>query len=490
MAQDFRPAARIGVRELATLLGTWREDRPAAPSYVALADRVRSLVLDGRLPVHTLLPSERALAEAAGASRTTTTAAYRRLRDQGFADGRQGAGTWTTLPGGAEQAAPWPVSPTGDDVEAGDLSTAAPAAPPELYPAYSAALAELPRHLPHSGYHSGGLPELRARVAARYTARGLPTDPEEILVTAGAAQALRLVFEALLDRGDRVLVEHPTWPPGLDTLRELDARPVALPVEDGWADAAPRILREARPRAAYLMPDGQNPSGRMLLGPGRRGLATALADAHCTAVVDETLVELDLRAALGGGSAPAALPEPFGAHLRRGAVVHVGSASKTFWGGLRLGWVRADRALVRRLVVARTASDLGSPVLEQLTLARLLDQVDAVAGRRRTELADRCRHLQRLLAEHLPSWSAPDPQAGLVLWCGLDVPRSTALAQAARRWDVLVTPGPRFGVDGGYESRVRLSFGRAGSDLDWAVPRLASAWAEVLDAGREGHAIL
>src|SRR3712207_1790817 len=94
-----RPARRIGVRELAPLLGTWRQER--APGYQALADRLRMLVLDGRLPVHAVLPSERALAEATGTSRTTTTAAYRLLRESGFAVADQGSGTWTALPRGA-----------------------------------------------------------------------------------------------------------------------------------------------------------------------------------------------------------------------------------------------------------------------------------------------------------------------------------------------------------------------------------------------------
>lgn len=467
------------------MLEGWREDKPAgAASYVALSQRLRSLVLDGRLPVHTLLPSERALAAAAGASRTTTTAAYRVLRDEGFAEGRQGSGTWTSLPGHATSV-PWPLTPAagGGARDAGDLSTAAPGAPAELFAAYTAALAGLPRHLPTVGYVSSGLPDLKARVAARYTRRGLPTEAENILITAGAAQALRLVFDALLDRGDRVLVEHPTWPPGLDALRALGARCVPLPVEDGWSAA--RVLKQTRPRLAYLMPDGQNPTGRVLLGAGRQKLASAMADANCVAVVDETLLDLDLRQQLRTGpsrsaAAPSATPEPFGAGSRPSAVVHVGSASKSYWGGLRIGWIRADAPLVRRLVIARAALDLGSPILEQLTTAHLLDQGEALLERRRQELAARCRRLQHLLSQNVPGWQAPDPDAGLVLWCRLDVPRGSALAAAARRRGVLVTAGPRFGVDGGFESRVRVAFGRAGSDLEWAVPRLAEAWREVV----------
>ena len=365
--------------------------------------------------------------------------------------------------------------------EPGDLSSAAPAAPPELFAAYSRALAELPRYLPGTGYDGAGLPDLRARIAARYTARGLPTAPEQVLVTAGAAQALRLVLDCLITPGDHVLVEHPTWPPALDAVRGAGGRPLALPVEDGWAEAAPRLLAHALPRLAYLMPDGQNPTGKILEGAQRTALATALADARCIAVVDETLLDLDLRPAQAGASGPPGGTQAFGAHLPPGAVVHIGSASKSFWGGLRVGWVRADPALIGRLVVARTASDLGSPVLEQLATGHLLDAAASVLTRRRAELVQRWRQARALLAEHLPAWSAPAPDAGLVVWCTLDRPRSTLVAEAARRRGVLVPPGPKFGVDGGLESRLRICFGRAGSDLAWAIPRLAEAWREVSD---------
>ncbi len=488
-----RPARRIGPRELAPLLTGWHDGAPGVPGYQALADRLQLLVLDGRLPVHAVLPSERALATATGTSRTTTTAAYRLLRESGFAVAGHGAGTWTALPhepdGAAADAAvlPWPVTTTGErgTVDGrGDLSSAALEAPPQVHAAYAAALADLPRYLPGHGYVTAGLAGLRERIAARYTARGLATRPEEVLVTSGAIHGLRLVLETVLAAGDRVLVESPTYPLALDVVRRAGGRPVALPVEDGWdVAAAAAALRTTGARAAYLMPDFQNPTGALMPDGVRADLAGVACRAGCLVVVDETTADLDHR------TDPGAPVRPFGAArsdgrgrpgggVRRPAagVVHLGSASKTFWGGLRVGWVRADAELVRRLTVARAADDLASPLVEQLATAHLLDAVDDVLAVRRAQLRARFGALREALARVLPDWEVPAPDGGLVAWCRLPAPRSSTLAAAVRELGVTVTPGPRFGVDGGFESRMRIPFARPEAELAAAAGLLARAW--------------
>ena len=478
-ADPSRPGRRVGVRELVPLLAGW-QDRPGTPGYVALADRLRLLVLDGRLPVHAVLPSERALADAAGTSRTTTTAAYRVLREAGFAAAGHGAGTWTALPNEPAPAPsdpatlPWPVTTTGRRGTAdgrGDLSSAALEAPPQVHAAYIAALEDLPRFLPGHGYVTAGLPALRERIAARYTRRGLPTSPDEVLVVSGAVHGLRLVLGETLSRGDRVVVESPTYPLALDVVRRAGARPVALPVEGGWDVAAlGQAMRTTRPRLAYLMPDFQNPTGAVMADDVREAVADLAARAGCLVVVDETTAELDLR----GRRSVAA--QPFGAARGGAGVVHLGSSSKTFWGGLRVGWVRADRGLVQRLTVARALDDLASPLVEQLATAHLLDRVDEILPERRTLAADRCAALRAALARELPGWDVPQPAGGLVVWCRLPAPRSSALAAASRDLGVTVTPGPRFGPDGGFEARLRIPFARPTTDLDAAVTLLRRAW--------------
>jgi DNA-binding transcriptional MocR family regulator len=362
----------------------------------------------------------------------------------------------------------------GSDDGRGDLSSAASAAPPEVHGAYVAALAELPRFLPGHGYVTVGISGLRARIAASYTARGLPTVPEEIMVTAGALHAMHLTLNLLVHTGDRVLVEHPTYPITIDAIRRAGARPVPLPVEDGWdAEQARTVLRQTGARFAALIPDCQNPTGQIMSPGTREAMAAALADAGVMAIADETTQTLDLRAEFGR---PAPESPPFAAVARPGSVITLGSMSKSVWGGLRIGWIRAERSLIRQLAGLRAADDLAGPVLEQLAAAHLLEGLAPIVLRRRAELARQCRALQAALAAHLPEWEAPTPDGGMVVWCRLPEPRSSEIVTAARSLGVLLNAGPRYGVDGAFESRLRIPFARPPEQLSAAVGLLARAW--------------
>src|SRR5215218_4309016 len=244
---------------VARLLGNWRSARPG---YVALAEALRLLVLDGRLPLRTRVPGERELAAALGVSRTTTAAAYAALRDEGFLASRRGAGSWTCLPAD-RRPPPQAVEPPGPG-DVIDLSSAATAAPEgALHRALAAATAELPRHLPGPGYDALGLPALRRAVAVHLARRGVPTGPEQVLVTAGAQHALTLLLRVLAGPGDRVLVDHPTYPNALDAIRAAGARPVPVALEPGGWDLEMlgATLRQAAPRLAYVIADHHNPTG-------------------------------------------------------------------------------------------------------------------------------------------------------------------------------------------------------------------------------------
>src|SRR4051794_31881750 len=406
----------IWARRLAQLVGDPAGDRP--PRYAALAGRVRLLVADGRVPLGARLPAERELAAALGLSRATVTAAYARLREDGWAAARQGAGTFAALPARPEAAGTWVQAPADDGTV--DLVHAAPAAPASVPAAFAAALAELPRHLPRHGYHPGGLPELRARIAERYTARGLPTAPEQVLVTAGALHGASTAFQTLLQRGQRLLIEQPTYPNALDAARSLGVRvlPTALDPDDpdAWLDAAERTLVSARPTAAYLMPDFQNPTGRLLGTRGRERLARALRRAGTTAVVDEAFADLWLEAP----------PPPPLAAFGQG-YLSVGSLSKSFWGGLRIGWVRGDADVVRQLTAVAVRSSMSGPVVEQLAACVLLEGAGTALDEHRRQLRVRRDVLVAALRQRLPDWSVPEPVGGLMLWCGLPDRRSRAL---------------------------------------------------------------
>jgi DNA-binding transcriptional MocR family regulator len=461
---------------LARLLGTWRSARPG---YVALAAAIRLLVLDGRLPLRTRLPGERELAAALGVSRTTAAAAYAALRDEGFLTSRRGAGSWTSLPADRRAAPAGAAAPPGPDVI--DLSAAATAAPEgALHPALAAATAELPRHLPGSGYDAVGLPALRDAIAARLTARGAPTAPEQVLVTAGAQHAFALLLRVLAAPGDRILVDHPTYPNALDAVRAAGARavPVAL-APDGWDLAMlEATLRQAAPRLAYVIADHHNPTG-LTLPAGDRERAVALARATRTPlVVDETMVELTLEPS-------ATPPAPVAAHDPDGeTVITIGSASKAFWAGLRIGWIRASPTLVGRLALARATLDLGSPIIEQLVMAELLADPEPVLAAQRGALRTRRDALAAAVEATLPAWRFAIPAGGLSIWVELDPPRSSALAAVADGHGVRVAAGPRFGVDGAFERFVRLPFNLPEPQLETAVERLAVAWRAVAGDAR------
>jgi DNA-binding transcriptional MocR family regulator len=460
----------IGARRVATLVG----DFDRRPAYAGLADALVLLIGDGRLPAETRLPSERELTEALGVSRTTVTRAYATLRDSGYAEARQGAGTFTRVPGGASRSHDRALLPRAGDAEAIDLNCAAPLAPPEIAGAYADALTRLPAHLGGHGYFPAGLPELQAAVAASYADRGLPTDPEQVLVTPGALAAVSVVAAALFapGSGERVLVETPGYPNATERFRLAGARVAASVVDpDGWDfDATAATLRQVAPRAAYVIPDFHNPTGLLMDDAQRERWAADLRRHRVTAIVDESHAML----ALEGQP----LPRPMAAHAA-GAIT-VGSVSKSFWGGLRVGWVRAPHDLVERLTQARVTLDLGVPVLEQLATASLLGDADAVHSRHRARLRDQRDALAAAIGRALPSWRFRLPTGGLSLWCELPHRGAgVALAAEAERHGLIVAPGPVFAAEGGLGRFVRVPFTRRVDELEVAVERLAAAWAVV-----------
>ncbi|GAA3246029.1 PLP-dependent aminotransferase family protein [Pseudonocardia petroleophila] len=474
---------RIGARSFARLLGEWRppDGRGLAD---ALADRVRLLVLDGRLPLQTRVPAERELAGALGVSRTTVAAAYDALRDAGVLLSRRGSGSWTRLPDGPAGATTQsPFSPHGDR-SLYDLAHAAlPAPGEELRRAAAGAVHDLDALLGGHGYDLLGLPALRTAIADRFTHRGLPTSPDQVLVTAGAQSAIGLVLAAFTAPGDRVLVEHPTYPNALDAVAARGARAVPLPMGAGpdgtgsWdLDLLAAAVRDAAPRLAYVIPEFQNPTGAVLDAAGRERLVDLTRRTGTALVVDETLAEL----ALDGPLPPPVATFGDSAHL-----LTVGSASKVFWGGLRVGWIRGSASTVRRLAALRASIDLGGPALEQLVVARLLADVDAVSAARRTELTAARAHLLGRLAADFPHWRPSRPGGGLSLWVDLGEPVSSRLAVAARRHDVLLAAGPRFGLDGAFERRLRLPYTLRPERIDAALERLLLAWRGLdhVDAG-------
>lgn len=457
----------VSALRVATLLGSATDRRPV---YRGIADGIRLLVADGRVPPGTRLPSERDLTGALGVSRTTVTRAYELLKEQGYVEAQRGSGTVTRLAKGREALEDHVLRPGDARPDAIDLTTAAAAAPPGIAAAYEHALGELPPYLSGTGYFPSGVPVLRELLAQWYADRGLPTSPDQIVVTAGALAGIALASRAFSGAGDRVLVESPTYPNAITALRRAGTRVIGTPVDaTGWDVAAlSASVRQSAPTLTYLVPDFHNPTGALMDDEARAEVGVALTRSRTLTLADESLVDVAL-------DAPS-MPLPMAAHAPD--TISVGSAAKAFWGGLRIGWLRAPDRRTGALVSARLTLDLGAAVFEQLVLAELLRHRQELLVHQRERLRERRGALATGLREALPEWRFRVPRGGLALWCELPEPLSTALTVAAERHGLLLAAGSSFAPEGGLERFVRLPYTRPVNELADVLERLAPAWQE------------
>ncbi|MFP5312492.1 MAG: PLP-dependent aminotransferase family protein [Actinomycetes bacterium] len=469
-------AAALTALALSRLLGPWNSG--TGPAYRELADVVRLLILDGWIPLETALPSERTLCSALGISRTTVTAAYSSLRDQGFLSSGQGSRGKTRIPDltpfgpalfGPQPPSAGPLAAPGATEPRGliDLAySALPASGEVVHRAFAAAPTELPALLPGFGYDALGLLPLRQAIADRYSAAGVPTRAAQVMVTSGAQHALTIIIRTLADKQDRILVEHPSYPHALDAVRAARCRPVPVAfTRTGWdLPALESAMVQQQPRLAYLVPDFHNPTGMIMPDTQRSRLARAAAAAGTVLVADETLRDLNLD---GVTTTPLA---GFSS-----AVVSIGSLSKSHWGGLRTGWIRASEPMIQRFAAARTTLDLGGPVMEQLAAAHLVRGLEEPLPVLLQTLRGNRAALLGLLAEHLPTWQVAPPAGGLSVWCQLPAPISTALTVLAPDYGIRLAAGPRFGIGGAFERNLRLPFTLPPDKLEAAVLALRAA---------------
>ncbi|HEX4832943.1 MAG TPA: PLP-dependent aminotransferase family protein, partial [Trebonia sp.] len=320
-----------------------------------------------------------------------------------------------------------------------------------------------------SGYYPYGLPELRAAIAAMLTSRhGLTTKPEEVIVTSGAQQALDLLIRCELVPGQPAIVEDPTFPGMLDALQRSGARPVGVPPGDPARLA--RAIAAHRPGLAYLIPAHHNPLGvSMTADAAQQVVGLARANPDVVVIDDMTMADLPL-----GGRPPAPL-----AALAPGLpnLVTVGSLSKTYWAGLRLGWVRAPAGIIARLAAAKAAVDLGSTAYQQAIVAAVIAELnESILTARLAWLQPRYEALAAALDKYLPDWTWARPQGGLSVWARLPGGADAGtFAQAALRRGVGLVPGRLLSTSGDDEAarHVRLSYAQPPEVLTEAVRRLA-----------------
>lgn len=461
---------RLGHHSLIEMLGNWQQSPSRIPLWQQLASALRLLVLDGRLVQGTRLPGERELATGLKVSRTTVSSALSLLREQGFVLSRQGSGSRITLPENTPHfPGPMPAA------SALDLSTASLSAGPEIHQAFRQALLRYPEYSLATGYDPRGLLSLREAIARRYCSRGLPTRPDEVMVVNGAVSGLALVLRWLTGPGDRVLVDHPTYPSALSAIRGASCQPIGVSLPEGRWDhgGLAAALAQTSPRLAYLIADYHNPTG-YCMGEESRAEITALAARYRTPlVIDETLAELWYQ------QPP---PAPVAAFARPGEVICLGSASKSYWGGLRIGWIRASASQIASLVQIRDSLDLASPITEQVVCEWLLDNSDQFLPQRRQMLQQRRDTCDQLMQTWFPEWKYQVPAGGLSFWVELPGLLATRFASRASEAGILLGTGTRFGISGAFDRYLRMPFSADEATLQQAFQRLQPLWSSLPDA--------
>lgn len=441
------------------------------PVYRDLATRIRLLVIDGQLPDGFRLPSERDLCASLGLSRTTVTSAYATLRDQGVLQARRGAGNFVHQPelGMASSLLPITLAAQEDNALVA-MNTAASSAPPGLSRAYQRAAERLPALLAGTGYFPDGVEALRIELADWFTARGLATRPSQLIITVGSLSAWNVVLQGLSDPGDPVLLESPTYYNAIEACRRRGSRLVPFPVtaHDWDPDRLNTILNRSRARLAFLIPEFQNPTGIWLDEDQRRAAARVLNRHELITVIDETLVDLRL-----DGDEERT---PLGRWVND--AITIGSASKSFWGGLRIGWIRSPKHYVRRLIETQATTDNGAAPFEQLVVAELMRDADAVLEHQRRRTRLQRDHLLTEMTAALPEWQVCVPRGGLSLWFQLPTETSNLVSALARKRELVLTPGPGFYPRGGGRRQLRIPYVAEPAVLTEAVRRLALAWQE------------
>ena len=319
-----------------------------------------------------------------------------------------------------------------------------------------------------------GDPRLRARLAAFMRTRGLEATGDDILVTTGSQQALGLVAAALLDPGDTILVEDPTYLAALQTfhLADLRAQPIRGDEDGPDPEALIATARRTGAKVAYLIPTFQNPTGRTIPPDRRAALAEAAAAANLYLVEDDPYSALRLE------GEPVDLLAAQPAAGDRTIVIQ--TLSKVLSPGLRIGYLRAPKALRGPLVVAKQAADLHTSTVAQLAAERWLARHDLS-----THIASLGAHyrprrdaLLGALQEHLPPGSTTTtPEGGLFIWVtlpkGLDAER--ILPYAIDR-QVAFIPGIYFYAGAPVRETLRVSFATATPDeLRDGAARLGAA---------------
>jgi DNA-binding transcriptional MocR family regulator len=474
-----------------------------------LVDRISAAIESGDLEPGSKLPPTRELATAAGVNHLTAARVYRKLAELGYVTAQVGRGTFVRSlapDGSAAYGDDWQVyalppndlsyseqvlADTFASVDREDVLSLATGWPdPSTYPTTQlAAIAadvfeevggEALSYLP-----AEGLFELREELAARGRRYGWAEDPDEIVVTSGAQQAIALAAQATLEPGDVAVVESPTFIGMMTAMRGTGARVIGVPVDEAGMDveALERLLGRHEVKLVGLQTACQNPTGRSLSEERKARLAELAVERNFFVLEDRVYADMhyDLQ-----------LRRPL-RELAPAHVIYVNSLSKVVGGGLRSGWVAARGPVRERIAMLKLEADFFSPTLIQHMAARWL-----ATGAYERHVAEtipfyreRRDALLTALERHMAGeYHVDPPEGGHHLWVTLNRPvDERALYAEAARSGVTFTPGGAVTAERRSQTSIRLSFSLLDSEqLEEGVRRLARALREVRRRARHSVA--
>ena len=356
---------------------------------------------------------------------------------------------------------------------------------PELF---TSLLAQVPTAQALQYGPSEGLLGVREAITHVMAAENMSVDPDDVIVTTGGQQAIDLVTKALVDPGDVVIAEAPTYPGAVPTFCSYEADVIQIEMDaDGMViealeETLARLDREGRrPKFIYTIPTFQNPAGVTMSLARRRRLVALARERELIVLEDNPYGMLRYE----GEALPTlrSLEVPAGCTDDNDFVIYTGTMSKILSPGVRVGWLVAPRPLLHKLILGKQSSDLCSSTLTQHFVAAYfatadwrgyIDQLRELYHRRRDVILD-------ALAEHLPaaaSWTRP--QGGLFIWVTLpDYINTTDLLARALAENVAFVPGEAAFADGRGEHSMRLNFSSStDDDIREGVRRIGKIVAE------------
>jgi 2-aminoadipate transaminase len=323
--------------------------------------------------------------------------------------------------------------------------------------------------------NSEGYEPLRELIAQRAKTKGMKLDASDLLITTGSQQAIDLITRVLVDPGDRVAVEAPTYLGALQAFQFQGADVFAVPTdhEGVRVEELEAMVIRHRPKMLYLIPNFANPTG-YVMSLRRRKQALALAKTHRFFIVeDDAYGDLYFREPPPPSLFALANDE------ERQWLVHLASLSKILAPGLRLAWLSAPTELMRHLVVAKQLGDTHASTLSQLVAFHYLNagSLEPALSRMRRFYENQARAMQRAIKSELSGtpFNAKPPEGGMFYWADLPFVNTTAmLRNAIEEHGVAYVPGAAFYAGHPERTRLRLSFASASAEqIGEGIRRLA-----------------